>query len=440
MSIDPAWFDQELISRPTKSYVGLLTHQEPPQHHLTDGSWTQQGLSVRQQRLDTLLAIRTAELKATETRMQLTIDACPDPLAGVDATGRFTFINPAACDLLNYQAEMLIGRRARGVLHYSHPNGTPYSAAECPITAALRHGRPSRIDQLTFRHADGHPLPVACAVRPMQEGGKVVGAVISFRDISVHLASEAAHARILAEAQQREKIRSESLAHMSHEIRTPINTVLGLAKLGMHETEGNKTHEILTHIAEAGQILLDTVNSVLDLAKIEAGKLRIQRIPFDLPDVIDRVVDLTAAHAHAKGLTLLIEEDPNLPTLYVGDDLRLSQVLVNLLGNAIKFTSYGTVTLWAGREEKTLVLRVTDTGIGMTEDQMTRLFTPFEQADDSIFQRFGGTGLGLTITKKLIDLMEGEIRVQSGLGQGSAFEVRLPTLPLIVDSPLELLN
>jgi len=274
----------------------------------------------------------------------------------------------------------------------------------------------------------------------MQEGGKVVGAVISFRDISLHLASEAAHARILAEAQQREKIRSESLAHMSHEIRTPINTVLGLAKLGMHETEGNKTHEILTHIAEAGQILLDTVNSVLDLAKIEAGKLRIQRIPFDLPDVIDRVVDLTAAHAHAKGLTLLIEEDPNLPTLYVGDDLRLSQVLVNLLGNAIKFTSYGTVTLWAGREEKTLVLRVTDTGIGMTEDQMTRLFTPFEQADDSIFQRFGGTGLGLTITKKLIDLMEGEIRVQSGLGQGSAFEVRLPTLPLIVDSPLELLN
>ncbi|CAK0770770.1 hypothetical protein CCP3SC15_410020 [Gammaproteobacteria bacterium] len=429
MSIDPVWFDQELIPRPIKGYAGLLPSQEPVQRHLGEERRAQ-APALRQQHLEALLAIRTTELKTVETRMRLILDACADPLTGIDSSGRFTFVNPAACRLLGYRVEMLIGRDARGILHCTHPDGTPYSVAECPITAALLHTRQSRIEHITFRHVDGYPLAVTCAIQPMVDGNKTVGAVISFQDISERLASEAAHARTLAEAQRLTQVRSESLAHLSHEIRTPLNAVLGLAQLGTHEAEGSKVRETFSHIAEAGKVLLDLVNSILDLAKIEAGKVSIDRIPFDPAEVIDRAVGLTAPQAYAKGLTLRIEEDPDLPALCIGDDLRLSQILVNLLSNAVKFTSHGMVTLWAGWKGKNLVLRVTDTGIGMTEDQMTRLFTPFEQADDSICRRFGGTGLGLAITKKLIDMMGGEIQVESWPGRGSIFEVKVPALPL----------
>ncbi len=425
MSTDPARFDKVLAEPPTKGYRGLLPLREPQKQPTPE---TDQALplapSTYRQRIEALLTVRA------RTSVQSILDACADPHVCVNNEGWFTLVNAAACRLLRCQTEELIGQNAREILNYSHPDGTPYSAAECPITAALHSGRQSQIDRVTFWRTDGYPLSVTCTTRPIVEGGRVVGAVVGFRDISDRLATEASQAKDLTEAQLLAKAHSESLAYVSHEIRTSLNAVLGLASFGAETTAEATTRETFAHIMDAGQVLLDILNNVLDLAKIEVGKLSISRVSFNPAWLVERAAELISAQVSAKGLTLRAEKDQHLPTTYLGDDSRLLQVLSNLLNNAVKFTSNGTITLWAGWENG-LVLRVSDTGIGIAETQIARLFLPFEQASDLTQRYFGGSGLGLTITKKLVDMMGGEIRVQSSLGQGSTFEIRLPPTPVL---------
>jgi len=208
---------------------------------------------------------------------------------------------------------------------------------------------------------------------------------------------------------------------MSHEIRTPMNAVLGLAQVGLRESEKRKSWETFTRILDSGQLLLGIVNDILDFSKIEAGRLSLEKRLFSPGDVIDQAVNLVASRAYAKGLAFRLEEPADLPELCSGDDLRIVQVLVNLLSNAIKFTRQGRVTLSAWREGQELCFRVADTGIGMNPAQLARLFKPFEQADYSTSRLFGGTGLGLAISKRLVDLMGGEIGVESLVGAGSTF-------------------
>ena len=231
-------------------------------------------------------------------------------------------------------------------------------------------------------------------------------------------------ARGRAEAATRAK--SEFLANMSHEIRTPMNAVIGLSQLALRTSLDAKQRDYLTKIRSSAAALLGIINDILDFSRVEAGRMNLERVGFNLGSVLDTVAGLTAIRADEKGLKLLFRVEPEVPLLLTGDPMRLGQVLLNLVGNAVKFTERGEVVLTARLVERLegaaeIAFCVRDTGIGMTAEQASRLFRPFAQADASTTRRYGGSGLGLAISRQIAELMDGSIRVDSALGAGSAF-------------------
>ncbi|MDQ1833771.1 hybrid sensor histidine kinase/response regulator [Massilia scottii] len=238
-------------------------------------------------------------------------------------------------------------------------------------------------------------------------------------------------ARARAEAATRAK--SEFLANISHEIRTPMNAILGFAGLGTHLELDAKPRDYFRKIARAGNNLLDIINDILDFSKIEAGKLELEVVPFDLPDTLTNIVDLFAWRAAEKELELVIWAAPDVPQILMGDPLRLGQVLINLVGNALKFTAHGHIQLrverakdWSGDDNQVrLCFSVEDSGVGISPEQQERLFQAFAQADASTTRIYGGTGLGLAISQQLVRKMGSEIGVDSELGAGSRFHFTL---------------
>jgi signal transduction histidine kinase/DNA-binding NarL/FixJ family response regulator/HPt (histidine-containing phosphotransfer) domain-containing protein len=259
----------------------------------------------------------------------------------------------------------------------------------------------------------------------------------SLIDISERIEREQADKqRQIAEAATQAK--SEFLANMSHEIRTPMNAIVGFSKLALESSLDRKQHEYVTSISKAAETLLTLVSDVLDFSKIEAGKLVLETRPFKLADTLSEVERLFRTEVRRRGLSFKIEdrtsEHPGFPEdgVLIGDALRLQQVLVNLIGNAVKFTEDGGIVLGAeviaaNHGQLVLNLSVSDTGIGIPEEQLARLFESFEQAETSTTRRYGGTGLGLTISERLVDLMGGEIHVSSTVGEGSCFQFTLIT-------------
>ena len=233
------------------------------------------------------------------------------------------------------------------------------------------------------------------------------------------------------DAERLAKTKSEFLANMSHEIRTPLNGVLGLAQLGQRNASyPDDVRETFEQIINSGNLLLGVINDILDFSKIEAGKLSIDNQPTAPLACIEHALSLVSEPAHAKKIQLTLNARPDLPPACLIDGLRLKQILVNLLSNAVKFTEEGAVTLTAGREGGQLQIIVEDSGVGMDANQLSRLFRPFEQADKSTTRRFGGTGLGLAIVRRIIEIMGGNIHVDSEPGKGSRFEVRLPLVEI----------
>jgi len=384
----------------------------------------------QRQQLERLVAARTAELFEIEAQASLILESSAAGLCGIDRRGRITFINPAACEMLGYSHDLAIGADARLLWHGEAQAGPPYLDREFAAGAALRQGKATVDVEEVFRHADGHPIQVILSSHPLILGQRTVGAVLSFVDITERKRMEHAQEAALREAERLAQVKSAFLANMSHEIRTPLNAVLGMAQLGLRESRLRKAQSRFASILDAGQLLSGLVNDILDFSKIEAGKLQLEHGPVALGRVVDRAVDLTAARAWAKGLSVVMDVPLSLPEHFLGDELRIVQVLVNLLSNAVKFTDQGGICFSVEQQGGSLVFTVTDTGIGMTEDQMARLFTPFEQADGSTTRRFGGTGLGLAISKRLADLMAGTIEVRSRPGDGTEFAFRLPVTGL----------
>lgn len=346
-------------------------------------------------------------------------------------------------------------RDASGSYQFNFINSGVESLFELPLSAAeedvsLLFGRVERadarrlmealedsadtlatIDQEIRLSTSGEPRWVAVQAVPQRQGLMTVVWYGFFQEISIRKSAETElrRAKVLAEDANRAK--SQFLANISHEIRTPMNAVLGLTYLLQQGALDSQQRDYVDKIDSAGRTLLALLNDVLDLAKIDAGRLTLEQAPFDLHQLLDNLAVIAAGNARSHALELCFRIDPELPQMLVGDAMRLQQVLINLVGNAIKFTPSGSVELQLQIRQRSagqvvLTFSVRDTGIGIAPEQLTQIFDRFSQAEASTTRRFGGSGLGLAISRQLVRLMGGDIEVQSRLGVGSEFSFSLP--------------
>ncbi len=366
------------------------------------------------------------EVRASEERNRLILESAAEGIFGVDPEGKITFVNSAVTEMLYFSAEELIGRGSHAVIHHHRADGSPYPREECPMFAAYTHGKASRIDDEFLWRKDGTGLPVEYGAMPIFKDGAILGAVISFTDIAERKRAQAELLAAKEVAEMATKAKSDFLANMSHEIRTPMNAIIGLSHLALKTELSAKQRDYLSKVHNAGTSLLGVINDILDFSKIEAGKLDIETTDFSLDDVIASVTTVTGQKAHDKGLEFLVDVADDIPAALRGDPLRLSQIITNLVNNAVKFTERGEVRVKAELLERTgekakLRFCIKDTGQGMTKEQAARLFQPFMQADSSTTRKHGGTGLGLTICKRLVELMGGQVWLESEPGAGSSF-------------------
>jgi two-component system sensor histidine kinase/response regulator len=375
---------------------------------------------------------RAAEaLASKEAELRLLLESTTDGIFGFDQAGNITFVNAAALSLFGYDNPAdLQGRSAHAMTHYAHADGSPYPEEDCLMQKAMLANQRLSCETEVFWRRDGTSFPVSYACAPLVRNGEVLGAVISFEDITRRKETESLLNRAKEAAESASRSKSEFLANMSHEIRTPMNAIIGLIHILKRSINDPRQNEHLRKISTAAHHLLNIINDILDLSKIEAGKLQLEGTDFAIESVIDHVCNLVRDKAEAKGVELVVDLLGLPPTLY-GDGMRLGQILLNFAGNAVKFTESGSISLRANvmaanDEGVTVRFEVKDSGIGLSPEQQARLFQPFEQADTSTTRKYGGTGLGLAISRRLTELMGGRIGVVSELGQGSTFWVELP--------------
>jgi len=497
-----------------------------------------------------------AEIQRSHELVALLLDSAPEAIYGTDIMGNCTLCNRSFLRMLGYEsASEILGKNVHALIHHTKSDGSPYPAEECPVLDALRRGEGTHVADEAVWRKDGTTFPVEYWSHPMVRGGRLIGAVVSFIDITDRKKAEAAlreseqlfraifegaptgiaifdiasgkltanrmYQRMLecteedlegldivealthpddrgqdklwfqgmvdgvcshlkmekryvlrggekvvwanielslllgadgkphsilgtalditerkqAEIElQRAKEAAESasqaksafLATMSHEIRTPMNGILGMTELVMDTDLTAEQREQLGLVRISAESLLSIINDVLDFSKIEAGRFEIEAIPFGLRESLGEMIQSLSFRAHQKGLELIYEVHPEVPENLIGDPGRIRQVLVNLVGNALKFTERGEIFVRVTEDAHEtgltcLHFSVKDTGVGIPEDRQEKIFEPFTQADGSIARRFGGTGLGLTICTKLVSMMGGRIWVESVHRHGSTF-------------------
>ncbi len=386
---------------------------------------------------------RAQELEDHYREFLTLAEGLPDNIVRYDRNGRATYVNAQLEATLGRPRVELLGTRPTDL----NPPGVPlFDTYDAGVMNAISTGEPQSVE-LDFPGPRGHEYHQVRIIAERDDDGTVIGAIALGRDVTErhrHLQQidearrEAEqHARELAvardEAVRAARVKSEFLANMSHEIRTPMNGVLGLADLLLAGELNPAAREMAEGIHRSGVALLTIINDILDFSKLEAGRMTLAEEPFDLLTLCNDVIALLSARASQRRLVLRLEFAESVPLHWRGDAGRIRQILLNLLGNAIKFTPSGEVVLSvrpSAEPTGALVLEVRDTGIGIPSDRLEAVFDSFTQADGSITRRFGGTGLGLAITRQLVDLMHGTVRAQSEPGQGSTFTCELPLSPL----------
>jgi two-component system sensor histidine kinase/response regulator len=370
-----------------------------------------------------------------EARMRLLLDSSGEAIYGVNSKGECTFCNQSLLRLLGYSSQKdLLGRNVHDVTHHTRRDGSPHPREECALQKAfLSGGKVYAADELFWR-SDGSSFDAEVWSHPLLEEGVMAGAVVTFVDITERKRAQDALKRAKENAEAANRAKSEFLANMSHEIRTPMNGILGMTTLALETNLDDEQREYLSLVQSSGESLLTLLNDILDLSKIEAGKLDMEVADMSVEDCIEEAVQPLAIKARQKGIELLWDASDEIPRLVRGDATRLRQVLINLLGNALKFTTEGRVTVYAKKAEDTkegmlLQFTVSDTGIGIPAKKLSEIFEPFAQADTSTTRRYGGTGLGLSICERIVGLMGGRIWVESDEGHGSQFHFTMKTSP-----------
>ncbi|MEO7150554.1 MAG: response regulator, partial [Burkholderiaceae bacterium] len=367
--------------------------------------------------------------RETESRLAALFEYAPSGYVLFDIQRGITRCNPAALALFGVaDRSVLLGRVLwfPGLSADTQANGQP--SRERALELMREHERSRERVQSTewrFQRADGHSFDAEVSVVALEWlGAHEYCAVIE--DITLRKQAQAALLRARDVAESASRTKSSFLANMSHELRTPMNAIIGMTHLALEDELAPRQRDYIGKAHQSARDLLQIVNDILDVSKIEAGQLELEQIDFELDAVIDAMTDVLALRAEEKGLELLVSATPDLPRRLVGDPTRLRQILLNLGGNAIKFTERGEVTVGMAvashdSEHIELHLWVRDTGIGIASDALARLFEPFVQADASTTRRYGGTGLGLAISRQLVEHMGGRTWVDSAPGQGSTF-------------------
>ncbi|HAJ26301.1 MAG TPA: hypothetical protein DCG53_03505 [Syntrophus sp. (in: bacteria)] len=415
-------------------------------------------------------------LERVKNQYALILQAAGEGIIGQDQEGRITFVNPAAEKMLGYAADELIGLDGHTVWHHSKPGGAPYPKEECPIRFAGREVKEYRGIDDVFWKKDGSSFPVEYVATPVTVNDQFAGMVVLFGNISEKKKlRDAEIARLTADTAN--KAKSDFLANMSHELRTPLNSIIGFSDVLQEQMAGDlneKQQEYINYILTSGKHLLSLINDILDLSKVEAGKMELELSMVPLNEALNGALSMFKEKAMKHGLALSIEIEPDADTLIEADARKLKQILFNLMSNAVKFTpDGGAVSVRArltrddgggtddeGRKDErtrdegregmgkdssfvsaskasdrplSLVPRpssfeitVTDTGIGISQKDIGRLFHAFGQLENPFTKNFEGTGLGLVLSKRMVELHGGKIWVESEVGRGSSFSFTIP--------------
>ena len=376
------------------------------------------------QELEDRVQRRTRQLKAAHDLMDTLFNVTAEGLVHISPENEILNVNQTLLRQWGWKREVVVGKKCHQVFRATLCSLTqPRKGQQCSLEELHRTPDKTLEQEVAYVNERGETqVFMECATALTSEDGTPMGILKSLREITHRKTMEAQLRKARDRAEAAARAKSEFLANMSHEIRTPMNAIMGLCRiLAKTEMDASQT-DYLNKILHSTETLLTILNDILDFSKIEAGKLHMESVAFNLMDVFQRLRDLVRTAMGSKDIELLFSLDPDLPRTFIGDPLRLGQILTNLAGNAAKFTQQGTITLSVTRAPSDqLEFCVKDTGIGMSQEQMEALFSPFTQADSSTSRRYGGTGLGLSICRQLVRLMGGEIRVESQPGKGAAF-------------------
>jgi PAS domain S-box-containing protein len=370
-------------------------------------------------------------LRQAEKKFRTILECAPSAFIMIKKSGEVVLVNQQTEKLFGYTRSELIGKNSLSLVPELLKDKFP--GFWKGLFSGQLNGQPSTSRELTGVDKSGKSFPIEIVVSPIEteDGIMALGSIV---DITKRKQDENQLREAKERAEQLSQARQEFLSVMSHEMRTPLNAVVGITHLLMEDNLTSEQKENLNILHFSTQNLLALINNILDFSKIESGKLQLETIDFNLNTLVRRLLDSFRHSAQEKQLKLVLHKEIGIPELINGDPVRLTQVLTNLIHNAIKFTRHGEIclsikTLTAVSENIVILFEITDTGIGIEADRLQEIFDSYTQAKPSITRQFGGTGLGLTICKKLINIMGGEIRVRSEINKGSTFSFHL-TFPV----------